>query len=101
MAKFKVVVTDWEFDTMAPELEILSQIDADVDITHQTRDPKEIIKFAKDADAIITQYPNMPREFLEQLTNCKVISRYGTGIDGVDLMAATEKGIIVSNLYEY
>ena len=58
MAKFKVVVTDWEFDTMAPELEILSQIDADVDITHQTRDPKEIIKFAKDADAIITQYPN-------------------------------------------
>ena len=39
MAKFKVVVTDWEFDTMAPELEILSQIDADVDITHQTRDP--------------------------------------------------------------
>ena len=101
MAKFKVVVTDWEFDTMAPELEILSQIDADVDITHQTRAPKEIIKFAKDADAIITQYPNMPREFLEQLTNCKVISRYGTGIDGVDLKAATEKGIIVSNVYEY
>ncbi len=101
MAKFKVVVTDWEFDTMAPELEILSQIDADVDITHQTRDPKEVIEFAKDADAIITQYPNMPKEFLDQLTNCKVISRYGTGIDGVDLKAATEKGIIVSNVYEY
>ena len=101
MAKFKVVVTDWEFDTMAPELEILSQIDADVDITHQTRDPKEIIKFAKDADAIITQYPNMPADFLDQLTNCKVISRYGTGIDGVDLKKATEDGIIVSNVFEY
>ena len=99
--KFKIVVTDWEYENLNDELEVLSQLDADIETNHQTRDPKEIIKFAKDADAIITQYPNMPREFLEQLTNCKVISRYGTGIDGVDLKAATEKGIIVSNVYEY
>ena len=99
--KFKIVVTDWEYENLNDELEVLSQLDADIETNHQTRDPKEIIKFAKDADAIITQYPNMPADFLDQLTNCKVISRYGTGIDGVDLKKATEKGIIVSNVFEY
>ena len=52
--------------------------------------------FAKDADAIITQYPNMPADFLDQLTNCKVISRYGVGYDKIDLAAAKEKGIAVT-----
>ena len=99
--KFKIVVTDWEYENLNDELEVLSQLDADIETNHQTRDPKEIIKFAKDADAIITQYPNMPADFLDQLTNCKVISRYGTGIDGVDLKKATEDGIIVSNVFEY
>ena len=99
--KFKIVVTDWEYEDLNDELEVLSQLDADIETNHQTRDPKEIIKFAKDADAIITQYPNMPADFLDQLTNCKVISRYGTGIDGVDLKRATEDGIIVSNVFEY
>jgi D-3-phosphoglycerate dehydrogenase len=38
---------------------------------------------------------------LERLPNCKVVSRYGVGVDPVDLKAATDLGIIVANVPDY
>jgi D-3-phosphoglycerate dehydrogenase len=38
---------------------------------------------------------------LEHLPNCKVVSRYGVGVDSVDLKAATDLGIIVANVPDY
>jgi D-3-phosphoglycerate dehydrogenase len=37
----------------------------------------------------------------ERLPNCKVVSRYGVGVDSVDLKAATDLGIIVANVPDY
>ena len=38
---------------------------------------------------------------VEQLDRCKVIARYATGFDGIDLQACTEKGIYVCNVSDY
>lgn len=43
----------------------------------------------------------MSAKVLEQLENCKVISRYGVGLNTVDLPKATEKGIYVANVPGY
>jgi D-3-phosphoglycerate dehydrogenase len=38
---------------------------------------------------------------IAELTKCRVISRYGIGVDMIDLAAATERGILVCNAPDY
>ncbi len=37
----------------------------------------------------------MTRDVIDQLKHCRVIARYGIGVDMIDLDAATERGILV------
>ena len=100
MAKHKVVITDREYENIDNEKRILSQLDADL-YDYQYKDKDKILEVAKDADALIIQYAKMPRDLIEQLDKCKIIARYATGFDGIDLEAATEKGIYVCNVNDY
>ncbi|MFP7478922.1 C-terminal binding protein [Terribacillus saccharophilus] len=97
---FKVVVTDYEFDSMQIEHEVLQQAGAELILT-QCHTEEEVVAAARDADGIINQYAPLSRRVIENLENCKVIARYGVGVNTIDLDAATEKGIIVSNVTDY
>lgn len=100
MGKFKVVVTDYEFSSMEPEERILQQVDAEL-IHAQCRTESEVIEAAKDADALLNQYAPISRHVIENLPKLKVISRYGVGVNTVDIQAANERGIIVANVTDY
>ena len=100
MGKYKVVVTDYEFQTLAPEKEVLSSIDADF-IAVQCRTEEEVIRECRDADAILNQYAPVSKRVIEKLERCKVIARYGVGVNTIDLEAATAKGIVVANVTDY
>ena len=100
MAKYKVVITDREYESIENEREVLSQLDVDLQ-DYQYKDKDNILRVAKDADALIIQYAKMPRDLIEELDNCKIIARYATGFDGIDLDACTEKGIYVCNVSDY
>ena len=56
---------------------------------------------AQDADGIINQYAPITRRVIESLKRCKVIARYGVGVDNIDVEAATEHKIIVANVPDY
>lgn len=58
----------------------------------------EALAACRDADAVLIVSAYLRGPVIEQLTRCKIISRIGTGVDKIDLAAATRKGIIVSNL---
>ena len=100
MAKYKVVITDHEYESIENEREVLSHLDVDLQ-DYQYKDKENILRVAKDADALIIQYAKMPRDLIEELDNCKIIARYATGFDGIDLDACTEKGIYVCNVADY
>lgn len=100
MGKYKVVVTDYEFQTLAPEKEVLTSIDADF-IAVQCRTEEEVIRKCRDADAILNQYVPVSKRVIEKLERCKVIARYGVGVNTIDLEAATAKGIVVANVTDY
>lgn len=100
MSKFKVVITDYEFATLAPEEEILSKVGAEL-IRAQCRTEDEVIEAAKDADALLNQYAPVSRKVIENLPNLKVVSRYGVGVNTIDIDAATEHGVIVGNVTDY
>jgi D-3-phosphoglycerate dehydrogenase len=97
---FKILLTDYEYSSLAPEMEIVEQLGAEL-ITAQCRTEDEVIEAAMEVDGIINQYAPLSRRVIESLKKCKVISRYGIGVDTVDLEAATEKGIIVGNVTDY
>lgn len=72
---------------------------------HKTRPAsnQETIERIGEADAIINirSAVPFPREVLEACPNLKLLSVWGTGVDHVDLAAAAELGITVSNTPGY
>jgi D-3-phosphoglycerate dehydrogenase len=67
------------------------------------RTEDEIIKNARDADALIGVVSIHPfsRRVLGALSRCRIIGGIGIGYDTTDLEAATEYGIVVTNVPDY
>jgi len=96
----KVVITDCDHPSVEIERKVLSEIDPEFLLAHcNTEDG--VIEAAKDADGIINQYAPITRRVIESLKKCKVIARYGVGVDNIDVEAATEHKIIVANVPDY
>ncbi len=57
----------------------------------------EMAERAKRAVAIIAGTDQITREVFEAAAELKVVSRYGVGYDAVDVAAATEFGVVVTN----
>ncbi|QQK78834.1 C-terminal binding protein [Salicibibacter cibi] len=100
MAKWKVVISDYEFSSLQPEEEVFSHGDIEF-IKKQCRTEDEVISACQDADGIITQYAPFPKKVLDALPKCKVISRYGVGVNTIDVEIASKHGIVVSNVTDY
>lgn len=100
MKKFKVVVTDFEYESLQPEIDVLSKLDVEF-VKAQCKTEDEVIESCKDADGIINQYAPITRKVIENLENCQVIARYGVGVNTIDVEAATEHGIVVGNVTDY
>jgi len=85
--KPKIVITDCDHPSIEIEKEILSEINSEFILAYcHTED--EVIEVAKDADGIINQYAPITRRVIESLKKCKVIARYGVGVDNIDVEAA-------------
>lgn len=95
----RVIITDCNHGTIVPEQQILNGF-AEIEL-HQRSDEEGLLGVCLDADGIITQYGCFSRRVLKALRRCKVICRYGVGVDTVDLAAATEFGIIVAFVPDY
>ncbi|MBA7647089.1 Hydroxypyruvate reductase [subsurface metagenome] len=69
---------------------------------HCTTDD-EFIALARDADAVITvgSIRPVPRKVIENLEQCRLISNTQIGYDSIDITAATERGILVTNVPDY
>lgn len=100
MPKFKVYISDYDYPDLKIEKSVLEPIDAEV-IGLKCNTGEELAELAADADAILQQYAKINRATIEKLKNCKVICRYGTGVDILDVQAAYDNGILVTNVPDY
>jgi D-3-phosphoglycerate dehydrogenase len=99
-SQYQAVITDCDHGSIEEEKEELGRIGAEL-ILAQVKEEEDLIRACKDADGLINQYALLTRRVFEHLPNCKVVSRYGVGVDSVDLKAATDLGIIVANVPDY
>ncbi len=67
----------------------------------RTTDVPTLIKQAKNADAMIIANMPMPGDVIRSCENLKLIDIAFTGVDHIDLDAAKEKGVAVSNASGY
>ncbi len=67
-------------------------------ITGEPRDESELISVTKRADvALITSRTRITRAVMDACSNLKLIAKYGVAVDNIDIQAATELGIPVTN----
>lgn len=96
----KVVITDYQYENIDQEKKIFQ--DAGIELVeYQFKEPKDLIGLIDDADAVITQYSDINADVIENLQHCKMIIKYGIGVNNIDVDAATKKGIYVCNVPDY
>ncbi len=96
MALAKVVLTDYVWESLDVEKQTLAGL---ADLTAlQTKTPAEFLGQAADCDALLNTYAGpITAADMAKMPRCKIIARYGIGVDTIDLEAATAAGIIVTN----
>lgn len=99
-ARPKVVITDYDYGDVDIERSILEPVGAEI-IALQAKSEDDLIEAARDCAAIMNQYARVGARTINAMENCKVIARYGVGVDIVDVAAAAEKGILVTNVRDY
>ena len=92
----KVVITDYVWDSLDVERNILRGLGELVAL--QTKKPADFVEQAGDCDALLNTYAGpITADVMARMPKCKIIARYGIGVDTIDLDAATAAGIIVTN----
>lgn len=101
MSTHTVLIFDDRFDSYEEERSVLSEIDAEVVILREPAvksDPEVLAA----AEAVLVNLLPMDSANIAVLgPMCRVISRYGVGMDNVDVDAATAKGIWCANIRGY
>lgn len=91
------VYTDVEDTDPAPGIALLEAHGFEVRVLG-TRDPQLIVDGARDAVALLPGYASVTREMIEAMPNLEIIALMSMGFDYVDLDAATENGVWVTNV---
>jgi D-3-phosphoglycerate dehydrogenase len=97
---WNVCITDLDLAHIDKERSELARIGATL-TRHDCRTEDDVIRTCQEADALLVQWAPITRRVIEQLPRLKAISRYGIGYDMIDVAAAAERGIPVSNVPHY
>src|SRR6202043_1620403 len=100
MPQLLVAVADSVFPNLNPAREVLSKIGAELRLSESPK-PDAIVETARQADGLLVTYAKITAEMIRQMTRCRIISRFGIGVDNVDIPAATERGIVVTKVPDY
>ena len=96
----KIVITDYRFPDVDQERRAVEAAGG-VLVTGQAATEQEVADMCQDADGVLTARAPITRHAISAMQRCRIIVRYGIGVDTVDVAAATERGILVANVPDY
>jgi len=100
MPSLLVAVADSVFPNLDLARAVVARAGAELRLAAQPT-PDAILAVAKDADAMLVTYAKINGDMIRQMSKCKIISRFGIGVDNVDIDAATKQGIVVTKVPDY
>lgn len=95
--KQTVVIADYDYGNVDIERAIIERAGLELVAAH-CKSEDDVLDVAQYAHAIIAQYAPISAKVIDALARCRVIARYGTGVDIVDVDAATRRNILVTNV---
>ena len=95
-----IAVTDSVFPSLDPAMAALARLNPEMRMAKSV-EAADILAVARDADAVLVTYAKLTPDLIRQLTRCKVIGRFGMGVDNIALQAAAERGIVVTYVPDY
>ena len=95
-----VVIAYEGFGDAQVEQDVLRAIDANVLQVGNLHTP-EALAAARQADALIVTVQQVPADLIATFEHCRIISRAGTGLDAIDIPAATAHGVWVAYVPDY
>ncbi len=100
MERRLVAVTDSVFPNLDAARKVVSRVGAELRLA-KAPTAEAIVEVARNADAVLITYAKLTTEIIEQMTQCRIISRFGIGVDNVEIATATRKGIVVTKVPDY
>ena len=100
MDSLLVAVTDSVFPNLDAARRVLSAVHAEVRLASQPT-PEAIVAVAREADGVLVTYAKVTADMIREMKRCRIISRFGIGVDNVDIAAATSAGIVVTKVPDY
>jgi len=92
----KVVLTDYVWESVDLERKTLEGLAELVPLKVKTAE--EFLPYVEDCDALLNTYAGpITADVMARMPKCRIIARYGIGVDTIDVEAATKAGIIVTN----
>jgi D-3-phosphoglycerate dehydrogenase len=96
----KIVITDHRFKDVEQERQAVEAAGGKL-VVGQATDEQEAAGLCKDADGVLTARAPITKGVIGAMERCRIIVRYGIGVETVDIPAASERGIMVANVPDY
>jgi len=96
----KIVITDHRFKDVEQERRAVEAAGGEL-VVGQATEEQQAAQLCEDADGVLTARAPITKRVIEAMTRCRIIVRYGIGVETVDIAAATERGIMVANVPDY
>lgn len=100
MSQYYVLLTDYAWPDLTIERATLAAVGAELIVAEST-EPTTLSRLAANADAIMTTWARVSAEVLATATRCRIVSRFGIGLDNIDVAFATQRGMLVTNVPDY
>jgi D-3-phosphoglycerate dehydrogenase len=96
----KIVITDYRFPDVEQERRAVEAAGGTL-VTGQAMTEEQVAELCGDADGVLNARAPVTRRAISAMERCRIIVRYGIGVDTIDVAAATERGILVANVPDY
>src|SRR5262245_36215065 len=97
---YKVLIADYAWPSLDIERGVLAAVGAEP-LVADSGDEAELVALAPAADAILTNWKPVTPAVLDAAPRCRVVSRYGVGLDNIAVDHATRLGILVTNVPDF
>ncbi len=98
--EFRFLMTDRAWPDCSIERDILSRVGAEL-IEAPNGNEATLVALARESDAIGTNWAHVTDKVIRAVPRCRIIARFGIGLDNICIETATELGIPVTNVPDY
>ena len=96
----KIAITDYRFPDIEQEKRAVEAAGGTL-VAGQAVTEEQVADLCRDADGVLNARAPVTKRAISAMERCRIIVRYGIGVDTIDVAAATERGIMVANVPDY